>query len=220
MKQQVLTQKISISTFLALLFIFNIQGMVYADLEFTEGDTTTREIAENAPRGTNIGAPVRYSAEPFDSCIDIWLRGPDARSFAIAIVSPHGVQLRTKSRLNYEKKNTYEVTLTISDTESTDTDTITVNIIVTDVNEAPVFEEGMHEVGVNRVHRSIPENTQVGINIGNPVSATDPDGSEVILTYSLRGYDADMFEIDTGTGQLRTKMPHRCKLRVGWVERT
>ena len=35
MKRQILTQKISISIFLALLFIFNIQGMVYADLEFT-----------------------------------------------------------------------------------------------------------------------------------------------------------------------------------------
>ena len=206
MKQQVLTQKIS-ALVLSALFIYCIHGTSYADLEFAEDDTTTREIAENASRSTNIGAPVRYSVEPFDSCIEICLRGPDASSFAIAIVSPHGVQLRTKSRLNYEKKNSYEVTLTISDTESTDTDTITVNIIVTDVNEAPVFSEQMDAAAVNRVHRSIPENTQVGINIGPPVSATDPDGSEVVLTYSLRGYDAAMFEIDNGTGQLRTKMP-------------
>ena len=192
MRQQFLNHKIIAFIFLALLFIYGIQVVGYAELEFTEGETTTREIAENRAACTDVGAPVRYSAEPFDSCIDIWLRGPDARSFAIAIVSRHGVQLRTESRLNYEKKNLYEVTLTVSDTESPDTDTITVIINVTDVNEAPVFSEQMDEAAVNRVHRSIPENTPIGINIGPPVSATDPDGSEVVLTYSLRGYDAEL----------------------------
>ena len=207
MERQVLNQKISVFIFTASLFIYCIQGIVYADLEFAEGDTTIREIAENMPACANVGAPVRYSAEPFDSCIDIWLRGPDARSFAIAIVSRGGVQLKTKSALNYERKNVYEVTLTVSDTESTETDTITVNIFVTDVNEAPVFSEQMDEAAVNRVHRSIPENTPVGINIGKPVSATDPDGSDVDLIYSLGGYDTDMFEINNEMGQLQTKMP-------------
>lgn len=207
MKKQVLTQKISILIFSALFFIYGIQAMSYADLEFVEGDITTREIVENAPRCTNIGGPVRYSVEPFDSCIDIFLRGPDARSFTIAILSRHAVQLRTWSGLNFEQKDFYEVTLTISDTDSVDTDTITVFIFVKDINEAPVFSEQMDEAGVNRVHRSIPENTPVGIDIGSPVSATDPDGSDVVLTYNLGGFDANMFEIDSGIGQLRTKMP-------------
>ena len=78
---------------------------------------------------------------------------------------------------------------------------------MTDVNERPVFSGPMEEAAVNRVRRSIPENTPVGISVGPPVSATDPDGSDVVLTYSLSGYDADMFEIDNDTGQLKTKMP-------------
>ncbi len=208
MKQQVLTHKLTVFIFTALLFIYGIHAVAYADLEFAEGDTTTREIAENTPVCRNIGLPLRYSAEEAEDCIDIWLRGPDARSFAIALPFRGGVQLKTKSHLNYEKKNFYEVTLSITDMENLEnTDLITVNIIVTNVNEEPVFSEQMDEAAVNRVHRSIPENTPVGIDIGKPVSATDPDGPEVILTYSLRGYDAEIFEIDNGTGQLRTKMP-------------
>ncbi|MDE2718634.1 MAG: fibronectin type III domain-containing protein [Chloroflexota bacterium] len=61
---------------------------------------------------------------------------------------------------------------------------------------------------------TIPENTPPGVNIGNPVSATDPDetGAGAIeygntLTYSLSGDDAASFDIDASTGQLITKAP-------------
>ena len=208
MERRVLTQKISMLIFTALLFIYVMHGVSYADLEFVEGDAATREIAENTPECRNIGAPLRYSAEGVEDCIDIWLRGPDARSFAMTLPFRGGIQLKTKSALNYEKKKSYEVTFSITDMENPDdTDIITVNIIVTDVNEAPIFSEEMVEGALIRIRRLIPENTPVGINIGPPVSAIDPDGSGVVLTYSLRGYDADMFEIDSVTGQLVTKMP-------------
>ena len=63
---------------------------------------------------------------------------------------------------------------------------------------------------------SIPENTPPGVNIGDPVSATDGDedgtGNDDIefgdtLTYSLGGTDAASFDIDPSTGQLITKAP-------------
>ena len=41
--------------------------------------------------------------------------------------------------------------------------------------------------------RSFAENTAAGENIGNPITATDPDGGT--LTYSLEGTDADSFTI-------------------------
>ena len=62
--------------------------------------------------------------------------------------------------------------------------------------------------------REVPENTPPGVNIGDPVSATDADetGDDAIefgntLTYSLGGTDADKFDIDASTGQLITKAP-------------
>ena len=62
--------------------------------------------------------------------------------------------------------------------------------------------------------RCIPENTPPGVNIGDPISATDPDetGDDAIefgntLTYKLGGDDAASFDIDPSTGQLITKAP-------------
>ncbi len=59
--------------------------------------------------------------------------------------------------------------------------------------------------------RSVPENTPPGVNIGAPISATDPDESTDefgdALTYSLSGTDAAKFDIDESTGQLITKAP-------------
>ena len=59
--------------------------------------------------------------------------------------------------------------------------------------------------------RCVEENTPPGVNIGNPVSATDTDETTVeygnTLTYSLSGTDAASFDIDASTGQLITKAP-------------
>ena len=62
--------------------------------------------------------------------------------------------------------------------------------------------------------RSVPENTPRGVNIGEPVSATDLDetGDDALefgntLTYKLGGDDAASFDIDPSTGQLITKAP-------------
>ena len=64
-------------------------------------------------------------------------------------------------------------------------------------NAAPTFVE-------DQVTRSIGQGTAAGRIIGAPVRTTDPD-SDDILTYSLSGADADDFDIDPATGQLRTK---------------
>ena len=59
--------------------------------------------------------------------------------------------------------------------------------------------------------RSVPENTPPGVNIGAPISATDPDEATEefgnTLEYSLDGDDAASFAIDKLTGQLFTKAP-------------
>ena len=64
--------------------------------------------------------------------------------------------------------------------------------------------------------RTVLENTPPGVNIGNPISATDrdEDGADDddiefgdTLTYSLGGDDAAAFDIDSSTGQLITKAP-------------
>ncbi len=66
----------------------------------------------------------------------------------------------------------------------------------TSANEPPVFTDG------SSATRRLDENTTGVENIGDPVSATDPEGTT--LTYSLEGQDADAFTLDETSGQLRT----------------
>ena len=77
---------------------------------------------------------------------------------------------------------------------------------------APIFD-------ANGFTRSVDENTPPGVNIGNPISATDPDEATEeygdTLTYSLAPSastadaraEAAAFDIDASTGQLITKAP-------------
>ena len=54
------------------------------------------------------------------------------------------------------------------------------------------------------VTRDVAENTPADVNIGDPVTATDDDNGDS-LTYTIGGTDAASFDIDSKTGQLKTK---------------
>ena len=164
-----------------------------------ESETATRVVAENMAAGMNIGDPVTatdddndiltYTLEDADG-------GTDGDSTSFDIDADTG-QLMTKEALDYETKATYSVTVTASDSGGL-SDSIDVTITVTDVDEnvAPGFADS--EDGA----RSVDENTAAGENIGEPVMATDADDD--MLTYTLSGTDASLFDIDESTGQLMT----------------
>ena len=63
-------------------------------------------------------------------------------------------------------------------------------------NTAPAFANATDT-------RSFPENTPPGQDIGTPITAADPDGDP--LTYTLAGVDAASFDIESESGQLKTK---------------
>ena len=86
----------------------------------------------------------------------------------------------------------YQVAAVVNGGEATRSGPVT----VTAPNHPPTFlstEDGM---------RTVAENTRARVNIGRPVTATDPENNR--LTYSLDGTDKDAFTIDDRTGQLRT----------------
>ncbi len=180
---------------------------------FTEGNSTTRTIAENTDPRTNIGDPVSATDADEDT-LTYRIGGTDAAAFAIDSSSG---QLRTSASLDYETKSSYTVTFTVSDGKLTDTITVTIN--VTDVPEITVIEENEPEVSAQQqtetnnppvftddtsTTRSIAENTASGQNIGSAVSATDADSGDT-LTYTLGGTDASSFSIVSSSGQLQTK---------------
>ncbi len=164
---------------------------------FSDGDSTTRSLAENTAAGQNVGAPVSATDQdtnPADT-LTYTLTGTDAGSFDINASSG---QLTTKSGVSYdlETKASYAVTVEVTDPDNA-ADTIAVTINLTDANDAPVFSDG------DGATRTVPENSGANVNVGAPLTATDQDGDT--LTYTLGGTDAGSFEIDGPTGQLTTK---------------
>ena len=65
------------------------------------------------------------------------------------------------------------------------------------INKAPLFTEG------SVTTRTVAEKTGTNVNIGNPVVATDANNEP--LSYQLSGIDAASFDIDSASGQLKTK---------------
>ena len=177
----------------------------------TKGGGVTRSVIENSTAGTNVGAAVTADSNPNNYTLTHSLSGTNASDFTIATSTG---QIKVKSALDYETKTSYSVIVTVTaaggaggvSIQSLNPNmrgdyTVPVTINVTNENEPPSFTEG------NSATRSVAENTSAGSNIGATVSATDPDGVAKFntLTYSLSGTDASSFDLNTSTGQIKTK---------------
>ncbi len=104
---------------------------------FTEGESTTRSVAENTSSGTAIGSAVSATDDDNDT-LTYTLGGTNASSFNIN--SSTG-QISTSAALDYETRNSYSVTVTVIDGNNGN-DTISVTINVTDVDEDSSTSEG------------------------------------------------------------------------------
>ena len=159
---------------------------------FTGTTPTTHTIPENTEEGIDIGTAFT-AIDANNDMLTYSLSGEDVDAFEI---DPETGQLTTKEDLDFETQSTYTVIVSATDGVTTVSITVTINIADVDENRAPVFTEDTSAT------RSVAENTTAGTNIGDAVAATDPDDDT--LTYSL---DATTFDIDTATGQLKTKTP-------------
>ena len=147
--------------------------------------------AENS--GRSVGS---YTAADPENKAVTWttLTGADARHFAF---DNGALSFVSKPDFEARPDNTYEVTVRARD-EGGKTGELRVTVTVRDVNEVPEFpstEDGM---------RSVPENTPNGRTFGDPVAAVAGDNDT--LTYSITS-GANLFGINTATGQLLTKAP-------------
>ena len=158
---------------------------------FTEGARTTRTVVNGSIRKP-VGA-----TDANNDPLTYYLSGTDAAAFDIDGTTG---QLKTKTGHNYNDKASYTVTVTVSDGSLINEITVTINVISTETetptNSTPRFVDGNH------TRRTVAENTAKGIDIGDPITATDADNDA--LTYTLGGPDAASFDIDDATGQLKT----------------
>ena len=158
-----------------------------------------REIAENTPAGTNIGAAVAASDT---DVLTYSLEGNDAENFEINRATGH---LITKEALDHETDDAYgDITVRATDPFEA-TVTVEVDITVTDVNEAPTVTgassidhaENGTELDINS------ETTGVQAAAYTATDADDDDDAATGLTWLLSGADASKFEI-TDSSATRT----------------
>ena len=163
------------------------------------------EIDENIATNTNFGDPI-LASDPESDALTYSLVGADSHWFD---VDPSSGQIKTKALLDREspfdsdEDNIYEFRVWVTDRKDAEgmantsvDDSIDVTITVIDVNEPPQFDTSAIELEVD-------ENTSANTDIGSPIPALDPESDE--LTYSLVGSDSHWFDIDTSSGQIKTK---------------
>ena len=170
---------------------------------FEEGKGAVRRVNENTAAGQNIDRPVEATDSDGDT-VTYSLETP-ADDVIFDIVAATG-QLQTEAELDHEANGSHTIEVTATSVGSL-IDTIEVTIIVGDVNDQPMFDDG------SSTTRTVAENTEPGEPINDdddsdqandPVTATDDDADDT-LTYSLRGTNISSFDIDSTNGQLMTK---------------
>ncbi|MBC6409640.1 MAG: cadherin repeat domain-containing protein [Ekhidna sp.] len=153
-----------------------------------------RSIAENALPGANVGTPVMGMDNENDALTYAIIDGNDGDVFAID--NNGQITVAAGKKLNHEIKGTYILTVTATDAGSGTAVPATVTVTVTDVDED---SENMAPTFAN-ASRTIAENAAAESNVGNPVTATDPENDA--LTYAINsGNTGDVFAIDNN-GQI------------------
>ena len=184
-------------------------------------DALRRSVNEDAPVGSNIGAPIvttdpdgddiTYSMHPvqkneaakrFSITDDGQLQVGKPLSF-VEMAGFEGSEAPNTPAVHLDwnwihlgKRTSNSVPIVVY-ARATDTrggsSTIVLAVTVNYVGRAPVFSH-------SSVHREVTEDSAVGDTVGEPVVATDPNSET--LTYSLSGQDAAGFSIEPSAGQL------------------
>ena len=153
--------------------------------------TIELSVEENVPEGTKVGE-LFMANDPEQDRLVYSLSGEDSGAFRIEAATG---QMMTMESLDYEAHPAYGLKVGVGDGRG-GRDEIDVRIAVTDVDEPPAFN---HETVFTFV---LPENSPLGVGIGEPVLADDPEADK--LVYFLSGDGVAAFNIDPVTGQVVT----------------
>lgn len=146
-------------------------------------------IEENAANGTLVGSVTGSDADG-DSLSYSIISGNELGAFKLDSTSGE-ISVADGSKLDFEKKSSYELKVQVSDRTETDITTITIHLI--DQNDNLPVPHGFTE--------NIEENTANGTVIG-AVTATDADAGSH-FTYSLiAGNEQGAFAIDAASGEV------------------
>ena len=157
-----------------------------------------RSVDENAAQGDPVGRPlVAFDAD--GDRVEYSLDGHGSASFTIDASG----QVRVASSLDHETYARYSLSVKASDGTSSHTAGLVIDVLdsndppVTEENQAPAFTQAAYE-------RSVAENSPPNMPVGAAVTASDPEGDQ--LVYMLAGTGADAFGIGDD-GQITALSP-------------
>ena len=153
------------------------------------GSKTSLSVSWSAPDNTGRPEIQSYSLQNREGDSGEWSNGPQHVTGTAAIIS------------GLSENTTYQVQVMATNDEG-DGPWSAPGSGKTDRNRPPQFAD-------QSASRSFKENmgdatTTSGENLGAAITATDEDGDR--LQYSLEGGNASLFTIDTGSGQLKTRV--------------
>ena len=144
-------------------------------------ESTTREVAENSPAGTNVGDPVTATDDDNDT-LTYTLEGTDAASFDIDSASG---QIQTKAGVTYDYETTPSYAVVVkADDSNGGTDTVAVAINLLDVPEPPAITLAFDVAGLRSgvVERDEDAGTvAIGLRAQTEGNAPPLEDFEVIL---------------------------------------
>ena len=152
---------------------------------FTEGSTATRSVRENTDAGQHIGTAVGATDVDGDA-LAYTIGGTDAAAFSIDATTG---QLKTEASLDYETKNSYSVTVSVSDGNG-GSDSVFVTINVTDVAESYLID-GLTQQVQDAIVATVPGvDTAADVTAAHLAAITELDLSNKSIT-SLKSGDFD-----------------------------
>ena len=140
-------------------------------------ESTTRSVDENTEAGVAVGAPVGATDADADP-LTYSLSGNDASFFSLKTDSG---QISTAAALDFETKNTYQVTVTVGDGHG-GSDSVAVTVQVTDVDEPPdqmarpTATDGFEQISVTWETPSNPGPAISGFDVQYRIRGADTVG--------------------------------------------
>ena len=161
----------------------------------TDTDDAVNTIAENATNGSTVGITANATdADGFNNTITYSLTDDAGSRFTIDPTTGV-VTVADGSFLDYETATSHSITVKATSSDTSES-TTTFTIAVTDVDEFDVTTP----IDSNAATNTIAEDATTGSTVGITANATDPDGSNNTVTYSLTDNAGGRFAIDSSTG--------------------
>ncbi|MFT3857957.1 MAG: cadherin domain-containing protein [Aquabacterium sp.] len=161
----------------------------------TDGNASANTVAENAANGSTVGLTASASdADATTNTITYSLTDSAGGRFAIN-ASTGVVTVANGTLLNYEAVTSHSITVLATSADgSSSSQSFTIN--VGDVDEFDVGAVSDSNAAAN----SLAENSANGTAVGITASASDADGSNNTITYSLSDSAGGRFAINASTG--------------------